>query len=116
LKILDISDGSTTTVYGPTTEMIGHIDWARTSDAIVFTSDDGISTLDFSGPDPMPQVLIAGAGQYKMPSWSPDDSLIALLKWDKNNWRNLMVYDLATEEVERLATGFAPDWCRDIQQ
>jgi Tol biopolymer transport system component len=115
IVILDFSDGSTTTVYGPTGDWLGNIDWARTSDTLAFTGyiDGifvGICTLDLTDPSAMPEILIAG--QYKMPSWSPDDSQMALLKWERNKWTNLMVYDLATEEMERLAKGFAPDWCR----
>ncbi len=112
IVLLDFSDGSTSTVYGPTGNWLGHIDWARTSDTLAFTTNDGIATLDISVPNQEPQILIPGDGRYKMPSWSPDDSQMALLKWDKNNWLNLMVYDLATEEMEKLAKGFTPDWCR----
>jgi Tol biopolymer transport system component len=110
--VLDFSDSSTTTVFGPTTYWFGHIDWARTSDTLVCTSNAGISTIDLTDPSPTMETLIVGSGQYKMPSWSPDDSQIACLKWERNRWLNLMVYDLETEEMEKLAKGFAPDWCR----
>jgi Tol biopolymer transport system component len=89
---------------------------SSTSDTLAFTTHDGIATLDITQTNPTPEILIPGDGAYKMPSWSPDDSQMALLKWDKNRWTNLMVYDLTTGEMEKLAKGFAPDWCRDIQQ
>ncbi|UCG70130.1 MAG: hypothetical protein JSV09_03700, partial [Thermoplasmata archaeon] len=114
IMALEISDYTTTTLYGPTTQWLGHMDMARTSDTFVYGSTDGIYILDITQTNPTPQLLLAG--DYKMVTWSPDDSQIALLKWDKNNWLNLMVYTLATEEMEKLAKGFAPDWCRDIQQ
>jgi Tol biopolymer transport system component len=113
LLILDLSDGTITTVSGPSTDSKGHFDWARTSDTLVCTSKAGISTIDLTSPSPTWETLIAGEGLYKMPTWSPDDSQIACLKWDKNNWLNIMVYTIETEEMEKIAKGFAPDWCRE---
>ncbi|UCG70787.1 MAG: hypothetical protein JSV09_07260, partial [Thermoplasmata archaeon] len=114
IMALDISDYSTTTLYGPTTQWFGRIDWARTSDTFVYCSNDGIYILDITQPNPTPQKLIASG--HKKPTWSPDDSQIALQKWDKNNWLNLMVYTLETGEMVKIAKGSDPDWCRDIQQ
>lgn len=113
ILILDLSDYSTTTVFGPTTESCGHFDWARTSDTLVCTSNAGISTIDLTSPSPTLETLIAGEGLFKMPTWSPDDSQIACLKWEKNNWLNIIVYTIETEDMEKIAKGFAPDWCRE---
>lgn len=112
LLILDLSDGSTTIVCGPSSESKGHFDWARTKDTLVASTSSGISIIDLSQQNPTFQLLIAGA--YKMPTWSPDDSQIACLKWEKNSWVNIMVYTLETEEIEKIAKGFAPDWCREL--
>jgi Tol biopolymer transport system component len=109
IVVLDLSDYTTTTVYGPTTDRCDHLDWARTSDTLTFTSNDGISILDMTQTNPTPQVLIAGNNEW--PIWSPDDSQMIYLQWHKNSYK-LSVYTLSTEESEIIGKGSAPDWCR----
>jgi Tol biopolymer transport system component len=116
ILVLDISEGSTTTVYGPTTDWFAGLDWARTKDTLAFTCNPpagNICTLDMTDPSATPVTVIGESS--KLSSWSPDDSQIVFCKWEKKNgWNNIMVYTLSTGEMEKLADGFGPDWGRHV--
>jgi Tol biopolymer transport system component len=120
IKILDLSDSSITTVYGPVNVAILHLDWARTKDVLVFEMPPekggllALFTLDITEEDPTPQLIVSGNNDIRWPSWSPDDSMIAFegLVSTKGNHVSICTYDFSTDEVQPLAKGTRPGWSR----
>lgn len=119
--ILDLSDGTTRTVKGPSTESGGFLDWARTKDVLAFyliptVGEAGIYLLDLTETSPTPELIWAD-GTSRSPSWSPDDSqLVFETGSGPKKGQQIAVYTFSTEEIEYHALGMHPDWCRDIQQ
>lgn len=117
LMILDLSDGSTTSINLPENNGIGFLDWARTKDVLAFryVSTGGqqyIYTLDLTETSPTPQMLLED-GSPDSPSWSPDDTQLVFERTYKNA-RRVSVYDFSTGEVDYLAKGRFPDWSRHV--
>jgi Tol biopolymer transport system component len=115
LILLDLSDSSIITVYGPTNGNFKNLDWARTQDVLVFhytvsTYDTGIYTLDLTETSPTPQAILVD-GSPDSPSWSPDDTQLVFERTNKNA-RRVSVYTFSTEETEYLVKGRFPDWSR----
>jgi dipeptidyl aminopeptidase/acylaminoacyl peptidase len=111
IMLLDLSDGSTTTVYGPISDPMGFVDWARTKDELAIYGVGEIYLLDLTQPSPTPEVLLED-GAPRSPSWSPDDSQLVFETTVKRG-RVVSVYTFSTEEIDYLANGMHPDWCRE---
>lgn len=117
LMLLDLSDGSTTTIYGPTSDNMGFMDWARTQDVLALymiptAGEPGIYLIDLTETSPTPVALWTG-GTSRSPSWSPDDSqLVFDTSTGPRKGQQISVYTFATGEIEYHAMGMHPDWCR----
>jgi Tol biopolymer transport system component len=115
--LLDLSDSSTTTIYGPTADNIIFMDWARTKDVLALnlapTGENlGIYLLDLAETSPTPEALWV-EGTSRSPSWSPDDSqLVFDTSSGPKNGQQISVYTFSTEELEYHSLGMHPDWCR----
>jgi Tol biopolymer transport system component len=120
LMQLDLSDGSTTTIYGPNSDSIGFIDWARTKDVLAFymiptEGEAGIYLLDLTETPSTPEPLWVD-DISRSPSWSPDDSqLVFDTRSGPRKGHQIAVYTFSTEEIEYYSTGMHPDWSREIQ-
>jgi Tol biopolymer transport system component len=117
LMLLDLSDGSTTSISMPISGSIGFIDWARTKDVLAFymiptAGDAGIYLLDLTETSPTPEPLWVD-DISRSPSWSPDDSqLVFDTRSGPRKGHQISVYTFSTEEIEYYSTGMHPDWCR----
>jgi Tol biopolymer transport system component len=119
LIMLDLSDGSTTTINVPPSNGIGFIDWARTQDVLALymvttAGEGGICLLDLTETSPTYEPIWVD-GNPRSPSWSPDDSQLVFDTMYKRDVYT-SVYTFSTGEIEHHARGRHPDWCRDIQQ
>lgn len=119
IVVLDLSDGSTTTVYGPVTGSVHHLDWARTQDVLAFIrGQDGnlaVVTLDMTEENPTPQVVYDGEGSS--PSWSPDDSQLVFggrVCCKGKSYGAVFVYEFSTGNLVELSRGYYPDWSRHV--
>jgi Tol biopolymer transport system component len=115
LIMLDLSDGSTTTINVPPSNGIGFMDWARTQDVLALymvttAGEGGIYLLDLTETSPTYEPIWVD-GNPRSPSWSPDDSQLVFDTSYKRG-RYVSVYTFSTQEIEHHARGVHPDWCR----
>jgi len=98
IKVMD-SDGLNVTTVLPPDQLyyIQGLEWARTKDMLIFSSEDSkgndyIYTLDISVPGAVPQKVAQG----KSPSFSPDDSSFIYAT------SSIFSFDLATGKTKTL--------------
>ncbi len=114
IRVLDLSTNEVTTVldaeWGQQFGINpGHLDWARTQDALAFgvgavqSGDTAIYILQIPSGEPV--FIVEG----RFPTWSPDDSKLCF-----NEGRNSAIIDLATQAVVtfRHTDGLFQDWRR----
>jgi Tol biopolymer transport system component len=124
IRILTISSQSIRTVYGPTTVLLGGLDWARTQDKLALltayqSQGFGLYTLDLTDESATPQFIISLGAMIK-PSWSPDDTHIAYLRvtlpsgsYKGPEKHDIMSIELSTKNTEMLVKeSRMPDWRR----
>jgi Tol biopolymer transport system component len=116
IQVMDLSDGSTTTVFGPVGYALGFLHWARTKDVLLYIcsspTEPGIYTLDLTEPSPTPQHVFGDSSSNYSPCWSPDDTQMVIHLVIKNSL-NICVYTFESGEIESLAKGFGyPEWSR----
>ena len=88
---------------------ISTFDWARTADVLAVTSsvptrrgsEPTVFLLDLAGGTP--QRLVSGFG----PTWSPDDTRLALHSGSKRKVRTI---DVLSGDISALGSGELPDW------
>ena len=116
--ILNRATGLVTIVLGPVTLNVRDIDWARTHNTLLFEGElQGATGIYVLTPiaGATPQFLRTGLG----PSWSPDDSALAL--WEPSNPNKkvggsnpyvVKSLNLATGLTTTLGQGQFPEWRR----
>lgn len=116
IKILDVASKGVTTVLGPVSDLLGALDWAGTQDVLVFhilyarsKKPIDIYTLDIASGE-----TTRIAEGYNSPSFSPDDTQLVFNTVSGGEGvsgkHDVIVYDFATGQMERLAKGSEADW------
>jgi Tol biopolymer transport system component len=116
VMILDISTGLVDSVYGPVDHYFLDLDWARTSDVLLFCAapiyDYNLYTIDLT-EDPITPEYILGGG-VNGASWSPNDEQIVFgARNFEGTGSDDMVYLYDSGDITELANrGRIPDWKR----